>query len=81
MTPRRMQVILDRYQGYLYSWALMTDENAEVKSTYAELAAAVGLQKQSIGPALRRMQELGMISDLVAHSANGTRFRVVPRTG
>lgn len=75
MTEARRAVTRNRYLRYLAAWRPLADLG-EVHTTYSELAWHSGVRPASVGPALKRMQALGMISELVVHHTRGTEFRI-----
>ena len=75
MTEKRRAVTLNRYLGYLDAWGQIANAG-QVQSTYKDLAYLSGVRPASVGPALKRMQELGMIAELLVHSSRGTEFRI-----
>ena len=75
MTEKRRAVTRNRYLGYLDAWRHLANGTA-VRTTYAELAWHSNVRPASVGPALKRMQDLGMISELIVHQSRGTEFRI-----
>lgn len=74
MTKARRDVVLNRYRDYALAWWHLADRHGYVETTFQPLADLIGVARQSVGPALRRMQDLGFIQDLRTHTVHGTSF-------
>ncbi len=80
MTPARQAVTENRYRGYLAAWKGLEGGDGFIRSTYKELATHTGVERRSVGPALKKMEAMSLIEDLSVHTVNGTAFRVAAQT-